>query len=216
MISLSYLTLVSTMCFLFSLFSAVRRGNLIFEDGYLQQAKGIKGAALLLSAVQYRFHSTCQEHPRHVHMMNDCLLLLRVCARRDSAPAHTAFNRHDLMTSAHLNSKLDALKLTLLVIYNKRPLHTPASHGIPILFVTPITPFTCSHLDHILRTNLGSNLHGVWVAVHATQLDTTFIADKSLLKLGNKLHAAVGVVEQLETPLDIQDLNLSCLALLCQ
>jgi hypothetical protein len=182
----------------------------------LQQAKQIKEGALLLSAVQYRFHLTCQGHPRHVHMMIDCLLLLRVCTRQDSAPAHTTFNRHDLMTSAHLNSKLDVLKLTLLAIYDKRPLHTPASLGIPILFVTPITPFTCSHLDHILRTNLGSNLHGIRVTVHATQLDTTFITDKSLLELRNKLHAAVGVVEQLETPLDIQDLNLSCLALLCQ
>lgn len=62
-------------------------------------------------------------------------------------------------------------------------------------FVTPLTPHTCSRLIRILHTNLGSNLHGVGVAVHATQLDTTFIADESLLKLGNKLHAAVGVVE---------------------
>jgi hypothetical protein len=136
--------------------------------------------------------------------------------RRDPAPAHTAFNRHDFMTFARSIPKSDMLKPTLLAIYDKRPLHTPASLGIPILFVTPLTPFTCSRLDHILRSNLGSDFHGIGVAIHATELDTTFVTDESLLELGNELHAAVGVVEQLETPLDIQDLNLSCLALLCQ
>lgn len=129
---------------------------------------------------------------------------------------HQQLNRHDLMTSARSIPKSDMLKPTLLAIYNKPPLHSPASLGIPILFVTPLTPLTCSRLDNVLPNNLGSDLHGIRVSVHATQLDTTLVTNESLLELRNKLHAAVGVVEQLETPLNIQNLNLSRLALLCQ
>jgi hypothetical protein len=149
--------------------------------------------------------------------MNDCHLLVRVCNRQDHAPAHTAFNRHDLMTSASSIYKSDMLKPTLLAIYNKPPLHSPASLGIPILFVTPLTPlYMQSSGPYPARTDLGSNLHGIRVSVHATQLDTTLVTDESLLELCDKLHAAVGVVEQLETPLNIQNLNFSRLALLCQ
>ena len=58
------------------------------------------------------------------------------------------------------------------------------------------------------------NLHGI--AVGDRERDAAFVADESLLELGDEVDAAAGVVEELETPLDILELDRLGLALLAQ
>lgn len=58
------------------------------------------------------------------------------------------------------------------------------------------------------------NFHGI--AVGDGERDVALVADEALLELGDKLDASTGVVEELETPLDILKLDGLGLALLAQ